>query len=83
MANGRRPRTGQVQKVLISLYDILRFPSAPLPLEVWYYTFTHAYFPRWHNPYIFAEFGSQQFSIEFQDQHLFLDFDNLTRNFGE
>jgi hypothetical protein len=47
MGNGRQPRTGQVQNVLIALYDIPRYPSAPPPLEARHYTFTHAYFPRW------------------------------------
>ncbi len=47
MANGRQPRTGQVDNVLIALYDLPRYPSAPPPLEARHYTFTHAYFPRW------------------------------------
>jgi hypothetical protein len=47
MANGRQPRTGQVKNVLICLYDIPRYPSAPPPLEARHLTFTHAYFPRW------------------------------------
>jgi len=47
MANGRQPRTGQVKNVLICLFDIPRYPSAPPPLEARHYTFTHAYFPRW------------------------------------
>jgi hypothetical protein len=47
MANGRQPRTGQFKNVLIALYDIPRYPSAPPPLEARHYTFTHAYFPRW------------------------------------
>jgi hypothetical protein len=47
MANGRQPRTGQVKNVLIALYDIPRYPSAPPPLEARHFAFTHAYFPRW------------------------------------
>jgi len=47
MGNGRQPRTGQVNNVLIALYDIPRYPSAPPPLEARHYAFTHAYFPRW------------------------------------
>jgi len=47
MANGRQPRTGQVQNVLVALYQIPRYPSAPPPLEARHYAFTHAYFPRW------------------------------------
>jgi hypothetical protein len=47
MANGRQPRTGQVDNVLIALYDLPRYPSAPPPLEARHYAFTHAYFPRW------------------------------------
>jgi hypothetical protein len=47
MANGRQPRTGQAQNVLISLYDIPRYPSAPPPLEARHFAFTHAYFPKW------------------------------------
>jgi len=47
MANGRQPRTGQVKNILIALYDIPRYPSAPSPLEARHYAFTHAYFPRW------------------------------------
>jgi hypothetical protein len=47
MANGRQPRTGQYQNVLIALYDIPRYKSAPKPLEARHYAFTHAYFPAW------------------------------------
>jgi hypothetical protein len=47
MANGRQPRTGQVDNVLVALYDLPRYPSAPPPMEARHYAFTHAYFPRW------------------------------------
>jgi hypothetical protein len=47
MANGRQPRTAQYDNVLVALYDIPRYPSAPPPLEARHYAFTHAYFPRW------------------------------------
>lgn len=47
MANGRQPRVAQYQNVLIALYDIPRYPSAPRPLETRHYAFTHAYFPAW------------------------------------
>ena len=47
MANGRQPRTGQYNNVLIALFDIPRYPSAPSPLEARHYAFTHAYFPTW------------------------------------
>jgi hypothetical protein len=47
MANGRQPRTAQVKNVLVALYDISRYKSAPSPLEARHYTFTHAYFPKW------------------------------------
>jgi hypothetical protein len=47
MANGRQPRTGQYKNVLIALYDIPRYKSAPKPLEMRHYAFTHAYFPKW------------------------------------
>jgi hypothetical protein len=33
--------------VLVGLYDIPRYPSAPRPLEMRHYAFTHAYFPKW------------------------------------
>jgi hypothetical protein len=64
MANGRQPRTGQVNNVLVALYDIPRYPSAPPPLEARHYAFTHAYFPRWafdevveQNNWIFGRAG--------------------------
>lgn len=47
MANGRQPRTGQFKNLLIALYKIPRYPSAPPPLEARHYAFTHAYFPKW------------------------------------
>jgi len=47
MANGRQPRTGQYENLLIALYDIPRYPSAPKPLEMRHYAFTHAFFPKW------------------------------------
>jgi len=47
MGNGRQPRTLQYKNVLVALYDIPRYPSAPRPLEMRHYTFTHAYFPKW------------------------------------
>ncbi|PKO16091.1 MAG: hypothetical protein CVU39_08665 [Chloroflexi bacterium HGW-Chloroflexi-10] len=47
MSNGRLPRSGQVDNVLIALHDIDRYPSAPKPLETRHYAFTHAYFPKW------------------------------------
>jgi hypothetical protein len=47
MGNGRQPRTGQYRNVLVTLYDLPRYPSAPPPLEARHYTFTHAYFPKW------------------------------------
>jgi len=47
MGNGRQPRTAQYKNVLIALYDIPRYPSAPKPLEARHYAFTHAYFPKW------------------------------------
>jgi hypothetical protein len=45
-SDGRFPRTGQVGNVLISLYNIDRYPS-PSIFENHHYAFTHAYFPRW------------------------------------
>ena len=47
MGNGRQPRTVQYKNLLIALYDIPRYPSAPKPLEARHYAFTHAYFPQW------------------------------------
>jgi len=47
MGNGRQPRTGQYKNLLVALYDLPRYPSAPRPLELRHYVFTHAYFPRW------------------------------------
>ncbi len=47
MANGRQPRTGQYVNVLIALYKVPRYPSAPPPLEARHFAFTHAYFPVW------------------------------------
>lgn len=47
MGNGRQPRTAQYKNVLIALYDISRYKSAPRPLEMRHYAFTHAYFPKW------------------------------------
>jgi hypothetical protein len=47
MANGRQPRVLQADNVLIALYDIPRYPSAPPPLEARHYALTHAYFPTW------------------------------------
>ena len=47
MGNGRLPDTAQYQNVVISLYNIPRYPSAPKPLETRHYAFTHAYFPKW------------------------------------
>jgi hypothetical protein len=47
MSNGRQPRVAQYDNVLISLFDIPRYPSAPRPLEARHYAFTHAYFPTW------------------------------------
>ena len=64
MANGRQPRTAQYQNVLIALYDIPRYPSAPKPLEMRHYAFTHAYFPKWafdevieQNGWVFGRIG--------------------------
>jgi len=47
MGNGRQPRTVQYKNLLIALYRIPRYPSAPKPLEARHYAFTHAYFPKW------------------------------------
>ena len=47
MGNGRQPRAAQYKNVLVALYDIPRYPSAPRPLEARHYAFTHAYFPKW------------------------------------
>ena len=47
MGNGRQPRTVQYKNLLIALYDIPRYKSAPKPLEARHYVFTHAYFPKW------------------------------------
>lgn len=47
MANGRQPHTVQYKNVLVALYDLPRYPSAPAPLEARHYAFTHAYFPKW------------------------------------
>ncbi len=47
MGNGRLPDTAQYQNVLVALYNIPRYPSAPKPLETRHYAFTHAYFPKW------------------------------------
>jgi len=47
MGNGRQPRTVQYKNLLIALYDIPRYKSAPKPLEARHYAFTHAYFPKW------------------------------------
>ena len=45
-SNGRFPRNGQVRNVLVSLYNIDRYPS-PSIFENNHFAFTHAYFPRW------------------------------------
>jgi len=47
MGNGRQPRTAQYKNILVALYDIPRYPSAPKPLEARHYAITHAYFPKW------------------------------------
>jgi hypothetical protein len=47
MGNGRQPRTVQYMNLLIAMYDIPRYKSAPKPLEARHYAFTHAYFPKW------------------------------------
>jgi len=47
MGNGRQPRTAQYKNLLIAMYDIPRYKSAPRPLEARHYAFTHAYFPKW------------------------------------
>jgi hypothetical protein len=47
MGNGRQPRVAQYENVLISLFDLPRYKSAPSPLEARHYAFTHAYFPTW------------------------------------
>jgi len=47
MGNGRQPRTAQYKNVLVALYDIPRYKSAPKPLEMRHFAFTHAYFPKW------------------------------------
>ena len=47
MGNGRQPRTVQYKNLLIALYDIPRYKSAPRPLEARHFAFTHAYFPKW------------------------------------
>lgn len=47
MGNGRQPRTAQYKNLLVALYDIPRYKSAPRPLETRHYAFTHAYFPKW------------------------------------
>ncbi len=47
MGNGRQPRTVQYKNLLIALYDIPRYKSAPKPLEARHYAFTHAYLPKW------------------------------------
>ena len=45
-SHGRLPRTGQVDNILIAVYDIDRYPSPDL-FEARHYAFTHAYFPQW------------------------------------
>jgi hypothetical protein len=74
MANGRQPRTGQVKNVLVALYDISRYPSAPPPLEARHHAFTHAYFPRWafdevveHNGWIFGRAGEGYLALYSQE----------------
>jgi len=64
MGNGRQPRTAQYKNVLIALYDIPRYKSAPKPLEMRHYAFTHAYFPKWafdevieQNGWVFGRIG--------------------------
>jgi len=64
MGNGRQPRTVQYKNVLIALYDIPRYKSAPKPLEMRHYAFTHAYFPKWafdevieQNGWVFGRIG--------------------------
>jgi len=47
MGNGRQPRPVQYKNLLIAMYDIPRYKSAPRPLETRHYAFTHAYFPKW------------------------------------
>ncbi len=74
MANGRQPRTGQYKNVLIALYDIPRYKSAPSPLEARHYAFTHAYFPKWafdevveHDGWVFGRIGDGYVAI-YSDQ---------------
>ena len=64
MGNGRQPRTAQYKNLLIALYDIPRYKSAPKPLEMRHYAFTHAYFPKWafdevieQNGWVFGRIG--------------------------
>jgi hypothetical protein len=45
-SDGRFPRTAQVRNVLVSIFNINRYPS-PSIFEARHYAFTHAYFPRW------------------------------------
>jgi hypothetical protein len=45
-SDGRLPRSAQYLNVLVSLWNIDRYPS-PSGLEARHYAFTHAYFPRW------------------------------------
>ena len=75
MANGRQPRTGQYKNVLIALYDIPRYKSAPKPLEMRHYAFTHAYFPKWafdevieQNGWVFGRIGDGYVAL-YSEQH--------------
>jgi hypothetical protein len=40
-------------------------------------------YDRWHNPYVQAGFGGSQYTIEFADAQLVLDFEHGTRQIGE
>ena len=64
MGNGRQPRTVQSKNLLIAMYDIPRYKSAPRPLEARHFAFTHAYFPKWafdevieQNGWVFGQIG--------------------------
>ena len=39
-------------------------------------------YPRWENPYTFAEANSQQYTIEHDSLRLFVDFENGVREIG-
>jgi hypothetical protein len=76
MANGRQPRVGQYENVLVVLFSLPRYPSAPRPLEMRHYAFTHAYFPTWafdevveKNNWLFGRLGEGYIALYSQQPY--------------